>query len=69
MHKKYGKAGLDAYVAVKRQEKDHNFSHGSCIRGYYNQQYWSDFAIASEEWLNYETFEGCLVEYGTRFAD
>lgn len=52
LEKKYGVAGVDAFVARQRKE-----GHGSSIVGYYKQDYWDRFEAAKNDLQDYQIDE------------
>lgn len=70
--KKYGSAGLDAFVIAKRRDSGHenlkNFGHSDNIKPYYPAEYWEKLDSALKELESYETYPGMFEEFGERFC-
>ena len=73
LHKKYGSAGLDAFVIAKRRSQwaKPEWGHSEDIKPYYPKEYWEKLEKALEELKDYEVFPGAVEEYGesNRFDD
>ncbi len=69
LEKKYGSAGLEAFVIAKRREYEPDFWYHSSIIGYCTKEHLDKVHKALEELENYETFPGMFKEYKRRFSD